>query len=307
MDLKELTYITTIAEEKNISNAAKKLFISQPALSLCLSRVEENLGSKLFSRTSNGLILTYAGEIYVDTARKIIKMYENMIIDFSEINNMKRGRIVLGISPRLGSFILPVVLTKFSQLYPNIKVALIEDTVAKLESKVIDASIDLAILNTSFGSDKLHYEQFTTDEFLICSSATSELKELSCRKKDSYFNIIDLMHLKDKPFILTHPGQSTRIKTDSILLGAGITPNICLLTTSIITACHMCADNNCVTLVPKSYCQLLNKAYSLDFFCIEDRFNPYWIMSAAYNRDVDPPKPAREFIRLLKQDCHNLF
>ena len=64
MTSRELLYVKTIADEKSISQAAKKLFIAQPSLSQSLQRIEEQLGTQLFNRSVGGLTLTYAGERY---------------------------------------------------------------------------------------------------------------------------------------------------------------------------------------------------------------------------------------------------
>ena len=77
MELKQLNYIVTIAEEKSLTRAAEKLFVSKPALSLQLSRLEKEEGlPPLFSRTKNGLVLTDAGRIYVNGARTILNLNE---------------------------------------------------------------------------------------------------------------------------------------------------------------------------------------------------------------------------------------
>ena len=78
MTEKELNYIKTITEEKSISKAARKLFISQPSLSQYVRRIETELGTELFKRTPAGLIPTYAGEQYYRTALKILALYEDL-------------------------------------------------------------------------------------------------------------------------------------------------------------------------------------------------------------------------------------
>lgn len=77
MTLKELQYIVTIAEEKSISRASARLYVSQPYLSQCLMRIERQHDMPLFRRTQHGLVLTFAGEQYVETARKIVKLYND--------------------------------------------------------------------------------------------------------------------------------------------------------------------------------------------------------------------------------------
>lgn len=91
MTSKELLYVKTIAEEKNISKAAQKLFVAQPSLSQSLQRIEDALGTRLFNRTAGGLTLTYAGEKYYQMAAQILKMYDDFETEVSDINNLRPG------------------------------------------------------------------------------------------------------------------------------------------------------------------------------------------------------------------------
>ena len=72
MDFRDLTYILAVADNKSVTEAANKLYISQPSLSYIISKVEEELDVKLFYRKTNPITLTYAGQLYVDTARDIL-------------------------------------------------------------------------------------------------------------------------------------------------------------------------------------------------------------------------------------------
>ena len=78
MDFKQLAYIIKVAECRNITKAAKELFISQPSLSQFITKAEEELGVRLFDRSMNPLSLTYAGTKYIEAARKIIMVNENI-------------------------------------------------------------------------------------------------------------------------------------------------------------------------------------------------------------------------------------
>ena len=118
MTTRELLYVKTIAEEKSISKAAKRLYIAQPSLSQSLQKLEEQLGVALFHRTSSGLTLTYAGERYYHMASQVLKIYENFEIEISDINNLKTGKIRLGITNHLGALTLPQTLKQFHDLFP---------------------------------------------------------------------------------------------------------------------------------------------------------------------------------------------
>ena len=82
MDLRQLENIVAIAEERSISRAAERLFISQPALSQQVSKLEARLGVPLFSRDKQGLSLTQAGKVYVENAKKYFPFGMRLIIEF---------------------------------------------------------------------------------------------------------------------------------------------------------------------------------------------------------------------------------
>ena len=101
MDFRELTYITAVADEHSVTEAAKRLYISQPSLSYIISKAEQELGVKLFDRKTNPLTLTYAGEIYVERAREILRIRDNMRRELTDIGHGQKGRINIGFSPTL--------------------------------------------------------------------------------------------------------------------------------------------------------------------------------------------------------------
>ena len=75
MTTRELLYIKTIADEGSMTRAAQKLFVTQPSLSHCVMNIEQQLGTRLFTRTSGGLVLTYAGEKYYRMACEVLRVY----------------------------------------------------------------------------------------------------------------------------------------------------------------------------------------------------------------------------------------
>ena len=136
MTKKELILIKAIVEEKTISGAAKKLYIAQPSLSQSLKKIEESLGTSLFNRTPSGLSMTYAGECYYKTACQILKLYDDLESEVSDINNLKTGRIRLGITNHLGTLMLHKVLPVLLNKAPGLEIQITEEGSTVLEREL---------------------------------------------------------------------------------------------------------------------------------------------------------------------------
>ena len=137
MTYKELLYVKTIAEEKSISKASRKLYISQPSLSQAIQRIEESLGTILFKRTNTGLLLTLAGEKYYKMANQILKIYDDFRLEVNDINEMKTGKINIGITMHLSVYVLPIILPKFKEVCPFIDIFVFENNSTELEKLLL--------------------------------------------------------------------------------------------------------------------------------------------------------------------------
>ena len=122
MDLKELDYIVTVADEGSISRAAEKLFMAQSSLSQAVRLIEQDLGTSVFVRTARGVRPTAAGEAFISHARQILQQYREARSEASDIENLKGGTIIFGISTYRGTYLLPPVLKKFHERYPKVHV-----------------------------------------------------------------------------------------------------------------------------------------------------------------------------------------
>ena len=126
MNKADLEKIVAIAEEGSMARASQKLFITQPALSKALTKVEEELGETLFTRRPSGLELTYAGECFLRKAYQILKLYSDVDMEFCELNQMRKGILKVGSADRLGALVLPELLRKFHERYPNIRIEIVD-------------------------------------------------------------------------------------------------------------------------------------------------------------------------------------
>ena len=147
MEERQFEYLLTIASEKNISKAARKLFISQPSLSKFLINLENEVGMPLFNRNRNELEITKAGEIYVNYAERFLKMREDLKEDLAALDKTKKETISLGITPWISSYIAFQVMTGFRRLHPQITLNIIEDFGQNLFALFSEKKLDLVLSN----------------------------------------------------------------------------------------------------------------------------------------------------------------
>ncbi len=302
---KELIYVKTIAEEKSISKAARRLFISQPSLSQYIKRLEQELGTELFKRTPGGLSLTHAGERYYETAVRILNLYESLEREISDINGLKTGKIQLGITSHLGTSVLSQVLPSFHLRFPRVECRITEDTSDALEEMLSKRDLDFVIMHAPKdpSTSGLCYELLSRDPFLIVAPKGHPLKAFA-REKEGDYPELDLKHLNGQPFLMVHKGQRIRQITDSILSKAGIhQPEILFTLKSFETIQQLCAEGMGITLLPRQYSKITFLRQKPDYYSIPESYQAYWELCIATAKDSYLSRADEVFLSMVRAAC----
>ena len=307
MDDRKLLYIKTIAELHNITEASKKLFISQPSLSKCISNIEADLGTKLFKRTATGLIPTSAGECYYKMACQVLKIYNDFELEISDINLLQRGKITVGTSIHLGSYILPIVLPIFKKSCPNIEIKIVEMNSADLKQNLVSGIIDFALMHVVDGeitsqNPNVKFLPFFKEPFLLVTQKDNPLGKYSKSMPDSAFRRMDLTIFADEPFVLVHPGQKIGQIAKQIIDLAQISPKIVLSTENYLTARRLASVGIGSTILPQSYLELKGDNYPVDFFSLDPKYKSYWVLGTAVLKDSYVSKAAQLFIKIASEN-----
>lgn len=138
-----MKYIYEVYKTGSFSQAAKNLYLTQPALSTSIRKVEESLGLILFNRNQRPLQLTQAGRIYIQTVEKIQQEEKDLHNHLQDLQNLHTGHICIGGSNYINTYILPSLLTVFHQSYPGIIVDLVEESSSNLLNLLEKNKIDL--------------------------------------------------------------------------------------------------------------------------------------------------------------------
>lgn len=297
MDTKQIEYILKIAEENNITKAANKLFISQPALNQQLIRLEKELGTPLFHRSRNNLNLTEAGEIYIENAQKMLSLKKETYQKIHDLTEGKHGHLSIGFTAGRGISMFARTYPIFHQLYPNIIVEPKEGVVRKLQKLISQGELDVGFL-TLTEADKTddNYETIYEEELFLAVPSGHPIAKLAPEEPGKY-STIDMSILQYEPFALMDKISTMRVLVDRIFMEAGFEPQILFETGSNHTIISMIQANICCGIL--AYYYVKDHPDGITFFRIAGR--PTWEFTASYKKDHYLSSAARCYIDLVKQ------
>lgn len=198
MNLKEQTYVCVLAECGNITKAAERLFISQPALSIYISTLEKNLGVRLFDRSGKRFTLTWAGEMYVEKARKMLDLKAEFDEGLAEITGERAGRLRIGVQLRRETWLIPPVLVRFKSEYPRIQVVIQEGNHKELMQMFNAYELDLVLMNGADVKGGMQAQELFSEELLIAVPQLSPLNEKAVWAEGSRYRYLDLKWLNGR-------------------------------------------------------------------------------------------------------------
>src|SRR5579862_1009980 len=144
MQLHQLRYVVSVAEEKRFTRAAARLHVAQPSVSSAVAALEHELGAPLFHRDRNEVTLTGAGEVFLPWARQVLADCEAGTAAVRDLLGLKRGRLVLGATPSLTTNLLPRVLAAFHLEHPGVEITLHQAGSQDLVDRLEKGEMDLA-------------------------------------------------------------------------------------------------------------------------------------------------------------------
>ncbi len=245
---RQLNYLVTLAEEKNMTAASQRLLVSQPSLSYLLSYVEKELGTELFNRNTTPLTLTATGECYIEAARKILSIKREMENQISEIANTQHSTLNIGCGAQLSAILYPKILPDFIRCHPEVTLGLVEDHFSNLCTQLSHGELDLVVANRLIKGNSVHNALLYQEEIGLVTHASVSLKA-TIYNTHSY-PVVEIDKLNNLPFILVKQGQNLRRNIDEFFDAYGIKPHIILETNNWDTCYRMVEQNIGVTIIP---------------------------------------------------------
>lgn len=242
MELTQLRYFTAVAETKNFTEAAARLHVSQPALSYQIKRLENELGARLFDRTSRKVSLTADGRTFLPLAQSVLFKAEEAVRVMEERLGVMTGKVRFGCIPSAAAYIVPPVLATFNRNFPGIEVALMEAGAGELERAVLDGAADFAVVSDPHAPEALEVTPLLSEElFLVVPS----------HHPFAGRETVALRELEDQPLIMLGSSFTLGPQVVDFCRKAGFEPRIAYETGALESVKSFVRNDLGIAVLPK--------------------------------------------------------
>ncbi len=242
LDLRELEYFVVICEEKNFTAAAERLYVSQPAISKTLFKLEEELGLRLINRNQKPIAVTAEGKVLLKLARDILAQFQSARNIMQEYKELKRGSFTIAVPPMTGAYFFPPLFAGFKKKHPSLDMCIIDEGSLKSLELVKKEEIHTGLIifppGKMTGVDSI---PVTRQELLVCLPADHPLAGRPA---------LSLQQLENDPVVLYNDGFALRSIILSAYAEAGLTPKIEISTNQFLTIKALVAKGAGISFLP---------------------------------------------------------
>ncbi len=219
MELRQLRYVEAVARHRHFTRAADELHVAQSALSHQIRRLEAELGTELFERTSRSVATTEAGDAVADRARAVIAEIDGVRSEIDELNGLIRGQISVGALLPAGEIDVPMLLARFSEAHPGIEIDMREGTAGDMLRYLVEDEIHAAFsMLASQPPDELVVERLSEEELVAVFGPGRAPGRGRLTARD----------LRDFPIVMPRTGSASKAAGDAFFASAGETFRLAL-------------------------------------------------------------------------------
>jgi LysR family cyn operon transcriptional activator len=217
MELRHLRYFLAAAQSQSFTRASNDLHITQPTLSHQIKQLEEELGVLLFDRVGRAVQLTTAGELFRTCAKRCLQEIDSGIDALHGLENLRHGKLTVGVLSSFGTFLLPPILAEFNAAYPGIKITVLRLRSSEIHKRLQDGELHLGIAYAQLDSDQLNAEPLIVDRLALL---VGDCHPLAARTE------IDVGVLNDYGLIMLTADYQSRKLIDAALAIHNVNPRV---------------------------------------------------------------------------------
>jgi LysR family carnitine catabolism transcriptional activator len=239
--IKQLRAFVTVVDSGSFAEACVLLHLSQPALSIAIKNLEQDIGGKLLIRSTKTSVLTPEGKEFYPTAKLLLNDWDNAFNDLNDLFSLKRGKLDIAAMPSVGSSLLPSYIRFFRDEHPNINIkvhdVIAEDTIAMVRS----GRVELAITFDPGDCDDLTFYPLFSDNFIVALPKNHPLLT---------YKTISLQDIAQYPFIALQKPSSIRELIERTIKANNIQLNIEFEANQLVTIGKMISEQLGISVMP---------------------------------------------------------
>lgn len=195
-----LKVFCSVARNLSFTKASQELFVSQPAISKHIRELEALYKVRLFERTGNRILLTAAGKLLLEHSEQLLENYRKLEYEMNLLHNEYTGELRLGASTTIAQYVLPPLLARFIEKFPQVSLSLLNGNSREIEVALQEHRIDLGLVEGIVRLPNLKYAPFLDDELVAVVHTRSHLAHL---------DEVGLEELPQIPLVLRERGSGT--------------------------------------------------------------------------------------------------
>jgi DNA-binding transcriptional LysR family regulator len=240
MDLRQLKYFMLVSKLGSVTRASEQCHIAQPAISISIQNLEQELGVQLFDRSHKKISLTSTGHVFYRRVEDILDRVSYSLKEMDDYKKLQRGAIRIGVSPMLGAFLFPYIFSKFQKDHPQLELIVVEDGALAIKTLLERGELDVGILLVSEKAPHLEMSPIIKSEICVCLSRKHPLAALER---------VPFKKLKEERFILFKEGAHSRQIILAECAKHQFTPNIVISSNQITTLLNLVENDTGITFL----------------------------------------------------------
>ncbi|HCR97140.1 MULTISPECIES: LysR family transcriptional regulator [Halomonas] len=239
--IQQLRVFVAVAHSRSLAEASERVHLSQPAISIALRKLEDNVGGALFARTARQLTLTPEGDAFLPVAIRLLNDWNEAFEDLSDQFSKQRGKVTVAALPTLAAGLFPCVLKRFHETYPRINLSLHDVLADQINQMVREGRADLGLSVPPDDADDLTFEPILEDSYVAVFPKGHPLLAQSS---------VAWSQLAAYPFIGINRLSSSRQDIDRIMQSVGERLDILCDARQIATVGRMVAAGLGISVLP---------------------------------------------------------
>ncbi|MBN1220422.1 MAG: LysR family transcriptional regulator [Anaerolineae bacterium] len=290
MELHQLRGFMAVARSGSFTQAAEELYLTQPALSLQIKALEESLGERLFERRGRRLLLTPAGSLLLERAEQILGLLEQTNEEIVAFRGLQKGRLSIGTNDSNCLYVLPRVIQKFREQFPNVELHLTNSHSTEVAAWVVEGRVEFGLVTLPILEPNLESQPlFEREDVLVCHPDHPLCLQPS----------VTLAELVTYPLLLLDRGSVSRVRLEQLFAQANLLPKVVMEVGSIEVIKRFVAIDLGVSIIPRFTAE--QELQDGRLYAIHLDWLPHHAIGIVQRRNGYLSPAAQMFLQMLKR------